>query len=264
MEIGAMTNPYRELLPQIDWIGNHDFTYVDLAVEPPLANTPDIDPRAVIEAAARYRLGIVVHTSPYLPIASRHRRAREAARSALLAAVELAKTLGSSLVTIHYLGAPAYYTVGQIIDTYADLLSALIRSAESDRVTIAIENSPSNRGEAPLFREIFRQVPEARLLLDIGHTHLHTDTNLADTFLDDPVLKDRLVHIHISDNNGLGDLHLPPGSVRNGIDWQTVIRRIRHLPYNGRMTLEVFSPDRAYLLISRDKLIRWWEAVAAS
>lgn len=125
---------------------------------------------------------------------------------------------------------------------------------------VAIENSPANRDEVSIFREIFRQVPDARLLLDVGHTHLGAAGNRAGDFLDDPVLGSRLAHVHVSDNNGVGDLHLPPGSVRNGMDWQETVRMVRNHPYDGRITLEVFSPDPEYLLLSRKKLIQWWEA----
>ena len=260
MQIGAMTNPYQDLLPQIHWIGKHGFDYVDLAVEPPLANAPDVDSRAVLEIARRYNLDIVVHTSPYLPLASRHSVTREAAWSELAKTVDLAGALGSSLMTIHYLGAPAFFSMQQIIETYENLLKFLLQAAKKSGISIALENSPINQGEAPLFREIFRRVPDARMLLDVGHTHLNTDTNLAGDFLKDPILADRLIHVHISDNNGRDDLHLPLGSVRNGIDWPDMIHAIRNHPYTGRMTLEVFSPDPEYLLVSRDKLLKWWNA----
>jgi sugar phosphate isomerase/epimerase len=176
-------------------------------------------------------------------------------------AVLLAEALGSPLVTMHYLGAPAIFSARETVDTYADLLTFLIQAAEHTGVRVAMENSPGNRNEASIFREIFQQVPEARLLLDVGHTHINTDS--AGDFLDDPIVGGRLAHVHVSDNNGVDDLHLPPGSVRNSIDWQETVRMIRNHPYDGRMTLEIFSPDTGYLLLSREKLIKWWKAVGS-
>lgn len=259
MQIGAMTNPFRDLLPQILWIGKNGFDYVDLAVEPPRANILDFDSRAVLEAAASFDLGIVVHTSPYLPVASGHLATRHAAWAELADAVLLAGGLGSPLVTIHYVGAPVFYTDQDIIDTYAGLLNYLLEATGDTQVRIALENSPSNQGEALLFGEIFRRAPGARLLLDVGHTHLGTEKNAAGGFFADPMVASRLSHVHLSDNNGRGDLHLPLGATRNGIDWQKVISMLRNHPYDGRMTLEVFSPDLDYLLMSRDKLLKWWD-----
>lgn len=260
MQIGAMTNPYRELLPQIHWIGEQRFDYVDLAVEPPMADLQAVDAGAVREALRRHHLDIVVHTSPYLPLTSRHTAARTSAWSELGHTLALAGSLGSALVTLHYLGAPAFYSTRQTVDTYVELLAMLVSAARGTGMAVALENSPINRNEPQLFREIFRQVPDARLLLDVGHTHINAGVDSTGAFLNDPVIGERLVHVHLSDNNGAADLHLPPGSVRNGIDWPETIRMVRHHPYDGRLTLEVFSPDADYLLMSRDKVRRWWQA----
>jgi len=41
------------------------------------------------------------------------------------------------------------------------------------------------------------------------------------------------------------------------IDWRRTIKVLKRY-YNGTITLEVFSRDRDYALISREKLIRLW------
>lgn len=259
MQIGAMTNPFKKLLPQIQWIGENGFDYVDLAVEPPLTLNGEMNCGAIRKTADRYNLDIVIHTSPFLPLADRHLKKRQAALTQLLDAVKFAQDLGSPLVTIHYLGAPAHYSFHKTVSIYVDLLKCLIHTGNGAKVSVALENSPANKMEAHVFRTIFKQVPETHLLLDVSHTHLNTDVDVAGDFLNDAVLGQRLSHIHISDNNGVEDLHLPLGSVRNGIDWKKMIRMIRNHPYDDRITLEVFSPDRKYLLVSRNKLLKWWK-----
>ena len=68
---------------------------------------------------------------------------------------------------------------------------------------------------------------EALLLLDVGHTHVNTRKDRMGEFLDDPVVGSRLAHVHASDNNGLGDLHLPPGT--GNIDWPAVFAALREI-----------------------------------
>jgi sugar phosphate isomerase/epimerase len=264
MKIGSMTNPYKDLLPQIKWIGDNGFDYVDLAVEPPQAHYANIDPLQIKHAVEQNKLEAIVHTSPYLPVASRHPETRKSAWKELLKTLDLAKDIDSPLMTLHYLGAPPYDSVRQVVDTYGELLNQLAQHAEGSGTKVALENSPINQGEVLLLREIFQKAPGARFLLDIGHIHLKGAKDMVDEFLNDPVLGHRLSHIHLSDNNGRGDLHLPLGSVRNGIAWEKTIAKIRNHPYNGRITLEVFSPDPDYLLISRDKLRYWWHEEEAS
>ncbi|MCG6895393.1 MAG: sugar phosphate isomerase/epimerase [Desulfobacteraceae bacterium] len=256
MRIGAMTNPHRELLPQIRWIGDRGFDFVDLAVEPPMARWQDIDVEQVRSAADAAGVDLIVHTSPFLPLASAHLPVREAAADELRSCIGLAAELGSPLVTLHYLGAPRFFSRGHIVDAYARLLDTLVACDLS--VRIAIENSPINHGELSLFRDFFARVPEAGLLLDVGHTHIRSGRSLAADFIDDAVVGKRLVHVHLSDNDGRDDLHLPLGAVRNGIVWPKVARRLRRAGYDGTVTLEIFSPDTDYLLTSRDKWRRFW------
>lgn len=258
MRIGAMTNPLTALLPQIHWIGEQGFDFVDLAVEPPMAEHEAIDTRGVRHALDAAGLDRIVHTSPYLPLASAHRPVREAAAGEIRRCIGLAAELGAALVTLHYLGAPRFFHRGQVVSVYAELLESL--AACDSGVRVAIENSPINRGELSLFREIFTRVPQAGLLLDVGHTHIRSGRTLAPDFLEDAVVGKRLAHVHLSDNDGRDDLHLPLGAVRNGIDWKKTAAGLKRSGYSGTVTLEVFSPDRDYLLASRDKWRRLWDA----
>ena len=48
-----------------------------------------------------------------------------------------------------------------------------------------------------------------------------------------------------------------PGSTT---DWPQHIGRLKATGYDGTITLEVFAPEKDYLLLSRDLLWRWWNA----
>jgi sugar phosphate isomerase/epimerase len=260
MRIGAMTHPGVDPLDQIDGIAAEGFDYVDLCVEPPLAEPGRLDARALRDALDRHRLGVVVHTSPYLPLASPHQEMRRAATRWLLTCLDLAAELGSRLVTVHYLGRPPHQPRTRTVAVYAELLETLTATAGSAGLSVAIENSPINRGEVELLRDVLAQVPAARLLLDVGHTHIAASATLAHDFLADPLLSRRLAHVHLSDNDGRRDLHLPLGAPRNGIQWPQVARALRAIGYQEGATLEVFTPDRDYLMLSREKWLAWWEA----
>ena len=259
MKLGVMTNPRLDPIPQIHWIGQHSFDFVDMAVEPPKADHMDVDYHGLREKLDYYNLGVIVHTSPYLPIANLHAVVRESARKEILYALDLAHDLESRLLSIHYLGSPKSFNFEDTVVLYVRLLTVLCQAAKSKGVIIALENGLAGQGEVILFREIFKRVPDARLLLDLGHTHINTSTNMAREFLDDQIIGRRLVHVHVSDNDGCSDLHLPLGSIRNGVDWKKMINVLRKHPYDGTVTLEVFSPDHDYLLASRDKFRTWWD-----
>jgi sugar phosphate isomerase/epimerase len=94
--------------------------------------------------------------------------------------------------------------------------------------------------------------------LDSGHSKLERDYDRWDEYLDR--LGGRLLHVHLSDNDGTADQHLPLGAVpRSTTDWPEHVRKLKASDYNGTITLEVFAPEPQYLLSSRDLLRRWWD-----
>jgi sugar phosphate isomerase/epimerase len=71
---------------------------------------------------------------------------------------------------------------------------------------------------------------------------------------------ERLRHVHLHDNNGHADLHLPLGA--GNIDMPRMVRTIRSCGYDDTITLEVFSRDQRHLEYSRDVLRRLWDETA--
>ena len=67
--------------------------------------------------------------------------------------------------------------------------------------------------------------------------------------------------MHLSENDGTADQHLPLGAApRSSTDWPKHMKKLKAAGYDGTITLEVFANDREYLLLSRDLLRRWWTA----
>jgi sugar phosphate isomerase/epimerase len=45
---------------------------------------------------------------------------------------------------------------------------------------------------------------------------------------------------------------------RSTTDWPQHIKKLKATGYDGTITLEVFAPQKEYLLLSRDLLKKWW------
>lgn len=80
------------------------------------------------------------------------------------------------------------------------------------------------------------------ICLDTGHAHLAGDLpGVIDK------LSGHLWMLHINDNQGQRDDHLPPGEGR--IDWRNVVGRLSRIPFTGGMILEIAGgPDKPGLL----------------
>jgi sugar phosphate isomerase/epimerase len=70
---------------------------------------------------------------------------------------------------------------------------------------------------------------------------------------------DRIGHIHVSDNFGKEDNHLPIGS--GSIEFAKILTALKKTGYDGTVTFEVFTPDREYLRLSRRKFDHLWQSI---
>jgi sugar phosphate isomerase/epimerase len=259
MKLGAMTNPKADPLAEITWIGAHGFDFVDLAVEPPHTTADQLDPMAVRSALDRYGMDVIVHTDPFLPFGSPYRSVQDAVQAELERGLALASAIGARLLTLHYRGAPHFFDVAATTAWYAGLLIPLCATAAEMGITVALENGPERGEQLRILREVFRRVPRLGLLLDVAHANVGTVKNLTDEFLLDSDIGGHLVHVHVSDNDGSADQHMPLRAPKGGgVPWPRIISSLRRRKYDGTVTLEIFSADRDYLLISREKFKTWW------
>lgn len=257
MRLGVMNDPRKPLLEEIEWIARHGFDYIDLTLEAPAAALESTDWRMIGSAIADSGLGVICHTAPYLPIHNPSPLVRQAALDELRRSIDAAHIVGATLCTTHFLGWPAYLSEAQGYEYYRQMYDILIRHGASQGVAIALENGTENRHQLKYFREIFHRLPDLKLLYDIGHGNIKTAKSMTRDYLF--ALADRLAHVHISDNDGQGDDHLPIGApMRGGIDLGHEMRGLRSFRYDAGITVEVFG-DRRWLTASAELIRAKWE-----
>lgn len=248
MRFGAMNDPQQNLFEQIRWFGASGFDYIDLTVEAPAAAPESTRWRDVAGAITDAGLGAVCHAAPYLPIDNPSPLVRQAALDEIRRAIDVAQIVGAGLCTMHFMGWPGYLPESEGYEYYRQMLEILVRHGEEKGVAVAMENGTDTRHQHKYLREIFHRVPGLKLLLDVGHANLATSKSMTREYLTS--LNERLAHVHISDNNGVEDLHLPFGApIFGGIDLAANLRLLRTFGYDGTMTVEVFG-ERRWLLAS--------------
>ena len=259
MKIGAMNHPSRNAVKEIDWIGRHGFDFVDLTLEPPAAAPDHIDPAAVRAALDRHGLGVVAHTAWFLPLGSPFAGVREACLAEFRRALRAAHEVGARVMNVHYGRPPKFFRPDQAVEWQADVLARLCDEAVGLGVTVVLEHVPhGGSDQLENIVAILERVPLLRFHLDSGHAKLERGYDRWDEYLDR--LGPKLLHVHLSENDGTDDQHLPLGAVpRSATNWPEHVRRLKATGYDGTITLEVFSPHEEYLLLSRDLLRRWWD-----
>lgn len=132
--------------------------------------------------------------------------------------------------------------------TNIESLQSICDFAADFGITIAVENMPQVPkifGKYP--QEMLQMVEEVNrdnvgLTLDVGHANTmgldkDKDTEIMDDFL--KMYKGRVSHVHLHDNMGKRDEHLPLG--KGNVDWEHVMDSLSN--YKGRFVTEVNCVD---------------------
>lgn len=122
----------------------------------------------------------------------------------------------------------------------------LANNAQKYGIILALENSR----KPDYFDYVFDNVTSDNLKVcyDSGHDHAFTK----DSFNFDKY-KNKIVAVHLHDNNGQEDEHLYPFD--GNIDWEQVLTKLKHAGYKGPITLEVVMQDKRYHDLSASEFV---------
>jgi sugar phosphate isomerase/epimerase len=133
------------------------------------------------------------------------------------------------------------------MDWYTNLQSVktLLQLSRKYNVKIGMENIP---GIFPTllvnlddFSRFFKELGEdVGIVLDVGHANVNGNVRI---FMDK--FRDRIVHIHVSDNDGKKDLHLAVG--KGTVDWQEFARAVKRIQFRGIVMIESVEDVRQSL-----------------
>ncbi len=255
MLLGAMNHPMRDPVREIASFREAGFDFVDLTLEPARARAADLDIAGVRQALAETGLGLVGHTAWYLPLASPFDELRAAAIGEVERCLEVLAALGASRVNVHPDARVPLYDQDWIIARNVESLRGLAERARELGLTLMLENLPGMFGRVDVLKAIFDALPTLAFHLDVAHANLLVPANHSEALLG--AFASRLAHVHLSDNKGGDrDLHLPLGA--GLIDWPWVVKLLKRHGYDDTITLEVFSQDHDYLILSAQKLRKLW------
>lgn len=249
--LAAFLGPERGLDFWLELAAELGLGAVELRAEPRLAHPTELghDARAMLRRRF-LSLGLrpTVHASIHdTNLASLNPILATAAREDLRGAMELAADIGAEIVVFHPGRVPPEYrhdsgALGAARSVLYESLEELLPYAERLGVTLAIENKQrgSNRdliltpGE---HRAILERFPGLKACLDFGHLH---------TLGFDPgefvrALEGRLVHVHLHDNRGQSDEHLPLGE--GSLDWKRCLSALSGAGFSGTVVLEIPDPE---------------------
>jgi len=201
-----------------------------------------------LELAPSYDLEFSAHAPMSdINIGSLNPRMQEAAMKELTAGLEACHRLGMDVYTVH----PSFLTpIGmvckdKVLEVAKASLRRLDRLSQELGVKVGLENMPQgpfSMGTTPQALVGMIEGTGLGICLDVGHANT---MGLLPEFM---ALKPRLVNLHVHDNMGRYDEHLPIGD--GTVDFGLVVSKLAD--YGGRFVIE--SRGVADALVSRDRL----------
>jgi sugar phosphate isomerase/epimerase len=263
MLYGAMNNPLRPVLDELKAIAELKFDYLELAMDPPHGDAKSIKKQKseLQNRLKQYEMSLVCHLPTFLSTADLTDRLRQASVQEIMASLEFAAELQPLKVVLH----PSYVMglgvfVPDLIRVHAmESLEIIVEKAHSLGLCLCLENMfPRTQWliHPQEFVDILAKFPTINLLLDIGHAHIE-DAGGKKCLRFIEMFPDRIGHVHVSDNFGKEDQHLPIGA--GIIDFPPIVKALKKVGYNDTITLEVFSRDRDYLKMSKKKVEEMFE-----
>ncbi len=263
MEIGFSSTP-RPAEEYFEFAAEVGFKRMDLGCSTP-ANfphtfTPDRI-RRVRALGKQYDIKYGLHTSSFVNTAEIMPRVREASEEHLLEYIRLTKEIGAEYCVIH-----CGYHFSQYMDTVWESLFKTLRAAvglaEELDMLLVIENMNAVHPDSEIvylgvtieeLEKVFKAVqsPYLGLALDLAHANLLPGR--IDPWIE--AFPEKIFHLHISDNDGVLDRHLPVGD--GIINFRDVFQKLDGIGFKGTGTLEVSSNE------NRVKSLRRLEKILA-
>lgn len=262
---GAMNFPVKPTLEELGLFAAMGFDYLELTMDPPRAHYRQVleEEASLTSTLARHGMALVCHMPTFVSLADLTDSIREASQKEVLQSLEAARRLGALKAVVH----PADIRgLGVFVPELArelawESLEKIDAAARSLGIEICLENMFPRTGfcaEAKDFKLVFDQFPALKMTLDTGHACI--DSPRAKRLLDFiEQFADRITHLHVSDNRGKRDDHLPVGA--GVIPFPKILTKLKRAGFDHTVTFEVFSEDREDLRRSRDRFHRIWNEV---
>jgi sugar phosphate isomerase/epimerase len=264
-KFGLLTNPILPVAEEIVRFRKLGFDYVEIGIEEPLA-TPRIlkhQKKRILKLLDENGMFALGHTAYWAQFGSSHEKARRGWIEEGKDMIRVAAQFKLPLLNFHFYGKLGRVGDTQesrviFLDNFSDAMIELCRFSRPKKVDLMLENVPvADRGTGGIgsYSAVMSRVPQLKFHLDVGHAFIEGGMERIEAYL--TRFNDRLAHLHIHDNHGEFDEHLPLGAGR--INFKKVVRWLKEIEYDKSITFEVFTSYKD-AVHSRQFFKKLWQA----
>jgi sugar phosphate isomerase/epimerase len=265
---GLLTDPIERVPDEVLRFGNLGFDYAEIGIEEPQA-TPQIlmrQSQEILRSLSETGLFAIGHTAYWVGFGSSHEKVRQGWVQEAKDMIQVAAQLKIQLLNFHYnarlgrVGAKEE-SRNTFVKNFTNSMRELTQFGTQLNVELMLENPPP-QGIYPLegidyFAQVIDSVPKLRFHFDVAHAYIEAGMKGVQQYLD--AFGDKLVHVHLHDNHGKQDEHLPLGQGK--IDFRKVVKALKEIDYCRTITFEVFT-SRTDAVRSREMFKKRWEMIS--
>ena len=252
MKIGACNYSGKNVCEEIDWIGRHGFEFVDLLLMADGLKPEKIEIDRIVRLLRKYKLGVLGHTSWYLPFGSSIKAIRQAAVEECAKYFPYFSVAGVRYVAVHASWPDKIFSDEAGVEFQAESYKRLVELAEKHGLSLMYEHTDTPKDTVENAARVLSKVPGLLFNLDFGHASVYG--RKPEDFI--RAFHKKLVHVHVHESKRDVDLHLPVGV--GDTDTAGAVACLKKY-YNGTITLEIFSRYRKSILLSRDIFKDLWQ-----
>jgi sugar phosphate isomerase/epimerase len=258
MKLGKITNPLADISEEIKATHTMGFDFIEIGIEGPEGKTEILSKKKaqITKLLKKYKIFAIGHTSWWFDLGSDYEPVRKAWIEEAKKAILLCSELGIKLVNFHAHSNGMYMKSEKgkkiILRNIITSLKEIVKFGHEYGVDVMLENMP-DRGEIRDFEDfkyVIDRVPGLKVHLDIGHAFINGGMKSVENYI--KTFRGKLYHIHIHDNHGEEDEHLPLGSA--SVDYKSIIAMLKKIRYDKTMTFEIFTKDTDLLEMSMKKV----------
>lgn len=263
-KFGVLTNPFTNLIREIKEIHKLGFDYPEIAIEAPggMAEIIIENKKKILSLLSKFPSSPVAHSSWMIDLGTPYDHIRKAWVEEGKRNISVAKVLGINLVNFHGHSSMLFFEdpsmKRKILDNYIESLKELVEFGKGIGMEVMLENMPDS-WEISVFKDykyVTDRVKGLNVHFDVSHAFINGGMKSVKGFI--KTFKKQIVHVHFSDSLGSDD-HLPIG--KGNIDYPEVVRLLKKIGYDRKITFEVFTDDRKDAVNSRERIKKMWRNV---
>lgn len=246
---GLLTNPTHDVVKEIREFARLGFDYAEIGIEEP-CGSPKIlrsGKREILAALKRNNMFAVGHTAYWVDFGSLHKNVRRGWIDEGKEMIDVASQLRMGYLNFHFfpgnsMGRKIPEGRRLYIRNFAAAMKELCAYAKRKNVTLMLENIPKGRRNPygiDDFNWVIKSAPGLMVHLDVAHAFIEGGNKRIDEYI--RRFSSKLAHIHMSDNNGKEDEHIPLG--KGKINFKRVAKSLKRINYDKTITFEVFTSD---------------------